>query len=94
MCNLSGGNTLDVKKINILSTFCNGTIPSGDWHCCTEANRCQENKGDCDNDDQCMPGLSCGHNNCKDLFPTDSSENQTANQTVTLDSEADCCVKK
>jgi len=32
--------------------------------CCTEARPCGLHDGDCDNDDQCAPGLYCGESNC------------------------------
>ena len=41
------------------STGCKG----GDT-CCTSSIPCGEWEGDCDSDDECQPGLVCGHNNC------------------------------
>ena len=84
-CDTNDVNSLDVTKINILSPFCDGTIPDGDWQCCTLSHPCTEGKGDCDRDEDCMPGLSCGSNNCKEAFSTGSSA---------WDSTADCCAKK
>ena len=37
---------------------------TGDDFCCTFADPCVLGEGDCDNDDHCVPGLKCGHNNC------------------------------
>ena len=53
------------------------------WSCCSSANKCEENQGDCDEDTDCKDGLICGINNCKDIhglnFPEDS---------------ADCCISE
>ena len=77
-------NNLDVTKINLLSIFCDGSIPEADWQCCSSDHPCKEGQGDCDSHSECMPGLQCGVNNCKNDFSTDSS---------TWHSTADCCYK-
>ena len=33
--------------------------------CCTPEDPCDEGEGDCDENDQCKPGLMCGSNNCQ-----------------------------
>ena len=37
----------------------------GGSSCCTKGEKCYEGEGDCDYDDECMPGLRCGENNCR-----------------------------
>ena len=32
--------------------------------CCTKENPCEKGDGDCDNDEQCAGGLTCGKDNC------------------------------
>ena len=32
--------------------------------CCTEDEPCDVGEGDCDSDDECMDGLTCGNDNC------------------------------
>ena len=36
--------------------------------CCQTYNKCTVNEGDCDSDKDCLNGLKCGTNNCKDFF--------------------------
>ena len=36
----------------------------GDENFCTTANPCSQHEGDCDSNDECQIGLSCGTNNC------------------------------
>ena len=33
--------------------------------CCTPSNKCGEDEGDCDSDNDCQGGLKCGTNNCQ-----------------------------
>jgi len=40
------------------------------WSCCTPANPCGENQGDCDEDDDCAGDLVCGANMCNADFNT------------------------
>ena len=42
------------------SLRCNGQ----DNGCCTRDKPCDLGEGDCDRDDHCMGGLTCGHDNC------------------------------
>ena len=44
---------------------------------CTYSEPCGRDEGDCDTDDECWYGLSCGSNNCPD--------------SLGFDSEIDCC---
>ena len=46
--------------------------------CSSSGRLCQENEGDCDNDDECEGSLECGSNNCI---------------SANWDSGADCCTK-
>lgn len=36
-----------------------------DWNFCTSSDPCSEGQGDCDRDNECQAGLSCGKNNCQ-----------------------------
>ena len=48
------------------------SLPNGvdSGSCCTSDNPCDVDEGDCDNDDECMHGLTCGSNNCPNEFPS------------------------
>ena len=48
-------------SINVL-IGCGGV---GADDCCTVGVKCYEGEGDCDYDEDCMPGLRCGVNNCR-----------------------------
>ena len=48
---------LQIPCISIHFEGCRG----GD-ECCSEGQKCYEGEGDCDTDDECMPGLRCGYN--------------------------------
>ena len=65
---------------NLLSEKCDwtGSLDEETWDCCTVDKPCQENEGDCDNDNECAGNLVCGTNNCGGIF----------------DSAADCCIRK
>ena len=52
---------------------------NGDENFCTTENPCGLDEGDCDYDNECQPGLTCGTNNC----PTN----------IGLDATIDCCYK-
>jgi len=52
---------------------------NGDYNFCTAENPCGLDEGDCDFDNECQPGLTCGTNNC----PTN----------LGLDATIDCCYK-
>ena len=58
-----------------IATRCTAT--NWDLNCCTSANPCGINQGDCDSDDQCYGDLKCGSNNCIGFVG---------------DSGADCCM--
>lgn len=45
-------------------TRCTGILNIYDMSCCTSANPCGPNQGDCDSDDQCSGDLRCGTDNC------------------------------
>ena len=59
-----------------LALGCNG----GD-SCCTKDKKCSEEQGDCDSDDECQEGLSCGTDNCSKKEGGD------------WDAADDCCYK-
>ena len=42
---------------------------------CTGANPCEEHEGDCNSDDECQNGLSCGSNNCPESLGFESDIN-------------------
>ena len=46
-----------------LQNFFSGCRGASD--CCTVGEKCNEGEGDCDGDDECMPGLRCGKHNCR-----------------------------
>ena len=73
--NYNRGCDVTTYKDNLGDT----TLPNGrtTWTCCTEDNPCDVGEGDCEGEgkNECMPGLSCGENNCPSGFP----------------SELDCC---
>ena len=50
------------------------------WNCCSSSNPCGENEGDCDNDNDCLGNLKCGHGNGLE----DNCDNSFAEG-------ADCC---
>jgi len=55
---------------------CNGNNPQVE-HCCSKDNKCEENQGDCDSDEDCKEGLVCGQQECNDM---------------NFSEDADCCV--
>ena len=58
-------------KFQFIFSVCNKEDP---WECCTSANPCGENQGDCDNDNECLGDLKCGegheefNDNCDSSF--------------------------
>ena len=46
-----------------------GTFDENTWSCCSVTNKCKEDEGDCDSDDQCEGNLICGFNNCQNFDP-------------------------
>ena len=38
-----------------------------DWEWCSSDNKCGHGEGDCDSDDECETGTTCGTNNCLTL---------------------------
>ena len=73
--------TLFIFIVNIGSirtTDCAGGSKSETISCCSSDSRCGIYQGDCDNDNECEDGLSCGTNNCPEAFEW---------------SHADCCQK-
>ena len=61
------------------ATRCTGIL-NYDVSCCTSANPCGLNQGDCDSDSDCQKDLICGLNNCIDVWPGFT------------DGGADCCI--
>ena len=55
-------------------------LVSGHADFCTEKYPCKENEGDCESNDDCMPGFACGDSNC------DSTDD------VQYESWVDCCI--
>ena len=54
---------------------------TGGNSCCTQINKCDQEEGDCDHDNDCFKGLKCGHNNCKHK------------DSLQWDRADDCCYK-
>ena len=56
---------------------------AGGDSCCTSGRKCYEGEGDCDTDDDCMPGLRCGQdkNYCR------------VNTGHSWDTGDDCCYR-
>ena len=52
----------------VLTSKCDGGTKGQMEECCDEDWRCGEGQGDCDDDDDCAPGLKCGKNNCDSNF--------------------------
>ena len=57
------------------------------WSCCSEENKCRLHEGDCDSNDECEEGLTCGQDNCKTLnpekpFPTSATPTTTTSITT------------
>ena len=57
------------------------------WSCCSEENKCRLHEGDCDSNDECEEGLTCGQNNCLKLnpekpFPTSATSTTTTSTTT------------
>ena len=53
--------------------------------CCTPDNKCGEDEGDCDTDNDCQDGLKCGEDNC--------SNKGNGNPNNEWNAEDDCCYK-
>jgi len=47
-----------------------GIGASDDGSYCSPSRRCSVGQGDCDKDDDCAAGLTCGSNNCRQFHPT------------------------
>ena len=67
-------------KIFIFLLGCNGGNT-----CCTPDNKCGEDEGDCDADNDCQDGLKCGIDNC--------SNKGNGNPNNEWNAEDDCCYK-
>lgn len=52
-----------------------------DWSYCTSNRKCSLGQGDCDSDNDCAAGMTCGQDNCRSFHPTASPA-------------ADCCYDK
>ena len=50
------------RKSIITTTFY--AVCKGGDSCCTRLDKCGEDEGDCDSDDECQYGLKCGEDNC------------------------------
>jgi len=58
-----------------------GIGASDDWDYCTSTHMCSEGQGDCDFDNDCATGLTCGVNNCREF-------------NLNAQERADCCYKQ
>ena len=61
--------------IKIIPTGCH--YGNGGSSCCSSSNKCLEGEGDCDDNNDCIENLQCGHNNC--------------DKGLGFDSDSDCC---
>merc|ERR1712032_119551 len=50
------------------NTHCDASNPGDTGSCCTISNQCGVGEGDCDSDEQCLDGLTCGTNNCQGQY--------------------------
>ena len=87
-CDWDGGDCCGDNVNNNFCTFCDclefksttttttTTTTRGNGHdsFCTVDNLCDENEGDCDYDNQCKNGLTCGVDNCPDSIEFDSTD--------------------
>ena len=64
------GDILSISNDVAAATRC--TALNWDYNCCTSANPCGLNQGDCDSDDECSGDLSCGLDNCIGFGVTDA----------------------
>ena len=48
---------------------------NNNWECCTKESPCGEKHGDCDADEHCMEGLTCGTDNCRSMYSNVSFPN-------------------
>ena len=72
------GDILSISNDVAAATRC--TALNWDYNCCTSANPCGLNQGDCDSDSDCQGDLRCGLDNCMDVAPGFT------------DALADCCI--
>ena len=73
-----------ITKIFVFSLGCQG----GDT-CCTPDNKCGEDEGDCDSDNDCQEGLKCGVDNCSNK----GNANPKPFPNNEWDATDDCCYK-
>lgn len=69
-------------------------LPSAeDWHCCTRNEPCSAGRGDCDVDQDCMPGLICASDKGRDYNAPMTMDICEAPQQRCLPSDLDwnCC---
>ena len=59
------GISLVANIHNRKSLFDTLFLETREQRCCTPDAPCEEGEGDCDSDSECMFGLKCGDNNCK-----------------------------
>ena len=65
------------STIYLTGSGCKDWDVEGGFFCCSSTNKCGIGEGDCDTDDDCFRGLTCGVDNC-----------DTKNG---FDEKADCC---
>ena len=58
---------------------------------CTTENQCSENEGDCDIDNECQTGLSCGINNCPAYLGFDISIDCCYNHSLLTNGDLGFC---
>ena len=68
-------NFLAFAWIKTIPTGCH--YGNGGSSCCSSSNQCLEGEGDCDDSNDCIGNLQCGHNNC--------------DKRLGFNSHSDCC---
>ena len=68
-------NFLAFAWIKTIPTGCH--YGNGGSSCCSSSNQCLEGEGDCDDSNDCIGNLQCGHNNC--------------DKGLGFNSDSDCC---
>ena len=82
-CNGGAKNFKQLVSTTAAPTACQNlpTPPNGcnaeNNGCCKHSNQCLEGQGDCDENDDCLGNLLCGHNNC--------------DKKLGFSSSSDCC---
>ena len=72
VADISDNGAAIVRVSNDVAAATRCTALNWDYTCCTAANPCRLNQGDCDSDDECSGDLRCGLDNCIGFGVTDA----------------------